>query len=61
MEASASATFEAILATTGVVSGAEQVAVVAPGPLLRSREVRHYRVRIQTEEGWTAWSPVLRD
>ena len=45
---------------TGVVDGADQVGVAAPGGPLRSREVRFYRVRVQTGDGWTDWSPVLR-
>jgi alpha-L-rhamnosidase len=59
-EAAESDDFAAHVASTGPVESAEQVAVVAPGAPLRSREVRHYRVRIRTEAGWTAWSPTLR-
>ena len=36
---------------TGVVDGRDQVAVAGPGPALRSREVRYYRVRIRTADG----------
>ena len=49
-----------VLPSTGTVASAEQVAVLAPGEPLQSREVRHYRVRIQTEAGWTELSPALR-
>jgi alpha-L-rhamnosidase len=41
---------------TGPVEGSGQLDVVAPGGLLRSREVRHLRVRVATESGWSAWS-----
>ncbi len=60
IEASTGSGFEPVLASTGVVDGADQVAVPAPGPSLQSREVRFFRVRILTANGWTAWSPVLR-
>ena len=38
------------------LSGPDQLAVIAPGGALTSREVRHYRVRAQIDEAWTAWS-----
>lgn len=60
IQASATPGFDALLATTGVVRGADQVAVPAPGDPMQSREVRFLRVRISTAIGWTAWSPVLR-
>jgi alpha-L-rhamnosidase len=60
IEASTAGGFETVLASTGVVEGADKVAVPAPGPTLRSREVRFHRVRITTRHGWTDWSPVLR-
>ncbi|WP_327725575.1 family 78 glycoside hydrolase catalytic domain [Streptomyces europaeiscabiei] len=31
-----------------------------PAEPLRSREVRHWRVRVRTERGWTAWSEPAR-
>jgi alpha-L-rhamnosidase len=60
VQAAASDAFEAGLATTGVVDSDDQVAIPDPGAPLKSREVRHYRVRIQTEIGWSDWSPTLR-
>ena len=60
VEASATSGFDALLATTGIVQGAGQVGILAPGPSLRSREVRYFRVRVETTAGWSPWSPVLR-
>ncbi len=37
-----------------------QVAVVAPGGRMASREVRYYRVRVRSSEGWSPWSDALR-
>ncbi len=54
------AEFAVVVADSGRVPGAEQVAVQAPGPALTSRQVRYYRVRIETEAGWADWSPALR-
>ncbi len=50
VQAAASDAFEAVLATTGVVDSDDQVAVPAPGAPLESREIRHYRVRIRTDD-----------
>ncbi|HEY7796791.1 MAG TPA: family 78 glycoside hydrolase catalytic domain, partial [Microbacteriaceae bacterium] len=36
-----------------------QVEVAAPGGPVGDRESRYYRVRIQTEKGWSGWSPIL--
>lgn len=36
--------------------GSEQVAIVAPGDALRSREVRYARVRACVDGTWTSWS-----
>ena len=60
VQAADSDAFEAVLATTGVVDSDDQVAVPAPGAPLESREVRHYRVRIRTDIGWSDWSSTLR-
>ena len=38
------------------LAGADQLAVIAPGDPLASREVRHYRVRAQVDGVWTGWS-----
>jgi alpha-L-rhamnosidase len=51
--------FGNVLATTGEVRGCEQIAVTDPGPALASRERRFFRARIETDEGWSDWSPVL--
>ena len=60
VQAADSDDFETVLATTGVVDSDDQVAVPAPGAPLESREVRHYRVRIRTDIGWSDWSSTLR-
>jgi alpha-L-rhamnosidase len=54
-----SPTFDELLATTGEVEDDEQVAVVTPGGPLASREVRHIRVRIRDDAGWSPWSDTL--
>jgi alpha-L-rhamnosidase len=36
--------------------GSVQFGVRAPGGNLKSREVRYYRVRVETEAGWSPWS-----
>lgn len=46
-------------ATFGSPSGPSQQ-VQLPGTALRSREVRWWRVRVQTDDGWTAWSDPAR-
>jgi alpha-L-rhamnosidase len=60
VDIAASPMFDEIMATSGDVAGDEQVAVVAPGGSLRSREVRHVRVRVRDAIGWSAWSAPLR-
>ena len=60
IEASESPGFETVLATTDERDGDAQVAVPAPGGPLRSREVRHYRVRVRDVSGWSGWSDALR-
>jgi alpha-L-rhamnosidase len=60
IEASESPGFESVLATTDQRDGDAQVAVPAPGGPLRSREVRHYRVRVRDVSGWSGWSDGLR-
>ena len=59
-QASGDASFDPVGWTSGVVEAADQVAVATPGPALVSREVRYFRVRVRTEEGWTDWSRALR-
>ena len=51
VEASASPSFDPVLATTGERDGDVQVGVAAPGGPLRSREVRYYRVRVLDASG----------
>ena len=60
IEASESPGFETVLATTDQRDADAQVAVPAPGGPLRSREVRHYRVRVRDVSGWSGWSDGLR-
>jgi alpha-L-rhamnosidase len=48
------------MAVSGEVAGDAQVAVVAPGGRLASREVRYYRVRVRSSDGWSPWSDVQR-
>ncbi|MEY4743421.1 MAG: hypothetical protein RIR34_760 [Actinomycetota bacterium] len=55
VQSSADADFATILDTLKIEGAASQF-VKAPGSDLASREVRHYRVRIQTEKGWSAFS-----
>ena len=52
--------FNPVSASTGIIQGTDQIAVLAPGGPMRSREVRFLRVRISTAQGWTSWSPALR-
>ena len=60
IEVAAETSFESPLAATGVVASDAQLAVVAPGGPLESREVRHYRVRVSDAGGWSGWSEALR-
>ena len=60
IQVSDSQTFEPLTAVSGVVAGRDQIHVVAPGPRLKSREVRFYHVRVESKGGWTEWSPTLR-
>ena len=60
VEASPEPSFPGGAWTSGPVSSPDQVGVPAPGPAMRSREVRYLRARVSTEAGWSAWSEVLR-
>jgi len=51
--------FKKPLATDATASAVSQF-IAAPGGSLTSREVRYYRVRIETNHGWTGWSDTLR-
>jgi len=59
IECAADANFEERLASSRVDSD-QQHEVVAPGGDLASREIRYYRVRVQTPLGWSSWSSALR-
>jgi len=43
-----------------LVQGPSQIEVEAPGGSLSAREVRYYRVRVQTELGWSAYSETYK-
>ncbi len=60
VQASPTQEFDGERWTSGSVVSPFQVGAPAPGPPLRSREVRHYRLRIQTDEGWSGWSTPVR-
>jgi alpha-L-rhamnosidase len=60
LQAGSDPLFATLVGSTGTVSSAEQVAIAAPGPELRSREVRYLRARIRTAIGWSDWSQPLR-
>ena len=59
IQAASSERFEELIGQVGDAT-ADQVAVPAPGPPLVSREVRFHRVRVESAEGWSDWSPVHR-
>lgn len=48
-------TFSSVLANQ-LVQGTSQIEVEAPGGPFNVREVRYYRVRVQTELGWSSFS-----
>jgi alpha-L-rhamnosidase len=51
--------FAKALAASGIVASDRPVATL-PGPALRSREVRWWRVRVRTDQGPTGWSDPAR-
>ena len=55
IQASADPSFSAKVAITHL-TGADQIAVVAPGEGFLSREIRHYRVRSLVDQEWTEWT-----
>lgn len=59
IQVSNSPTFDSIL-DSGQISGDLQIEVLAPGGRLTSREVRYYRVRVQTDAGWSDFSDSYR-
>src|SRR3954452_11056286 len=56
LDASSSTAFVQNVASTGIVEDLGQLDIVVPGGPLRSREVRHLRVRVATPRGWPDWS-----
>src|SRR5215212_7882950 len=56
LQASPSTAFVHNVPSSGPMEGLDQLDVVTPGGPLRSREVRHLRVRVATEHGWSTWS-----
>ncbi len=60
IQSSDSPDFRDLLATSGEMASPQQVGIVAPGPVMKSRERRFFRVRIETEAGWTDWGPTLQ-
>ncbi|MDR1798586.1 MAG: family 78 glycoside hydrolase catalytic domain, partial [Bifidobacteriaceae bacterium] len=52
--------WEKALKTEPPVNGPGAIGILAPGGPLQGRERRAYRVRIKTEQGWSAWSQPLR-
>ena len=57
LQASPSTAFVQNVSSSGPREETDQLDLATPGPPLRSREVRHLRVRVATEHGWSAWSP----
>lgn len=55
IEVSHDSDFASVLAAT-TIDGPNQLATIAPGGPLTSREVRHYRVRAEIDGSWTDWS-----
>jgi len=56
LQMSPSTAFVHNVLSVGPMEGPDQLDVVTPGGSLRSREVRHLRVRVATEDGWSSWS-----
>jgi alpha-L-rhamnosidase len=59
IQAASDALFTKLLAEK-TQSGDESQFVKAPGGNMPSRTVRYYRVRVETESGWSEWSNVVR-
>jgi alpha-L-rhamnosidase len=59
LQTSPSTSFVHNVPSSGPMEGPDQLDVVAPGAPLRSREVRHLRVRVATEHGWSPWSAAV--
>jgi alpha-L-rhamnosidase len=56
VQAAADLYFRHDVVSTGPVDSSRQVGAPMPGPALRSRQVRWWRVRVRTDRGWTQWS-----
>ena len=59
IECATDATFNSLVVAAMEVQSSQQLAVPVLGGALQSRETRYYRVKVQTENGWTDWSPTL--
>ena len=59
LQAAETPEFEAVLASRQVAGAGSQF-VTAPGGNMVSRTVRYYRARVQTEQGWSQWSNIIR-
>jgi alpha-L-rhamnosidase len=59
IEASSQSGFDSVLASERILGNTSQF-IQAPGGNLESREVRYYRARIQTQQGWSEWSDSIR-
>lgn len=46
--------------TSPVVTSAEQIEQIASGHISKAREIRHLRVRVATQYGWSDFSPYAR-
>lgn len=58
VQASSDSSFQQLIASETQEAG-DQIGIVAPGGDLKSREIRYYRVRIETSQGWSDWSAPL--
>ncbi|MEY4499881.1 MAG: hypothetical protein RL319_869 [Actinomycetota bacterium] len=56
IQASSDPEFKRIVGDTFEQSGSSQFGISCPGPELKSREVRFFRVAVRTQNGWTTWS-----
>ncbi|MER6523859.1 family 78 glycoside hydrolase catalytic domain [Streptomyces sp. NPDC001508] len=60
IEWAADDSFRTGVSSSGIVSSDRSHDIEMPGPALRSREVRWWRVRVRTDRGWTPWSSPAR-
>jgi alpha-L-rhamnosidase len=59
LESSSTSDFSTVQGSSSVTGNDSQF-IKAPGGNLVSRQVRFYRVRVQTQAGWSGWSNVIR-